>query len=58
MDFRDGILAIPTGADIPDIETRDINGVSTPLSGEIIFVPTSGILMYASGTSWLGITIV
>ena len=55
MDFTDGIFAAPSGVNVPDVETRSINGENTVMSGEMIFIPSSGVLMVASGESWRGI---
>lgn len=57
MDFTNGILAAPSGVNVRDVETRSINGESTVMSGEMIFIPNSGVLMVASGASWKGIQI-
>ncbi len=55
MNFTDGIMTAASGVNVRDVETRTIGGVATALSGEMIYLPVSGVLMFASGTSWRGL---
>ena len=55
MNFTNGILTAPSGVNIRDVETRSIAGENTVLSGEMIYLPNSGVLMLASGANWVGV---
>jgi hypothetical protein len=59
IDLSSGVLSIPTGTTVSDVEVRTIDGASVALSGEIKFIESSGILVMASGAGlWINISMV
>ncbi len=55
LDMSNGNLALPSGTAPPAVESRLISDALTTLESEVKFLPSSGILIVASGTQWMGI---
>jgi len=51
ISFASGTLVLPTGDDVPDVENRLIDGISTDLEGECKIINGSGMISIARGTT-------
>lgn len=49
--YSAGVLGIPSGLDVPDVEAQLISDTLTTLDGRLIYMAVSGIIVLASGTN-------
>ncbi len=54
-DFSTAKIQIPTGTTAPAIQSEAVDGYTTVLDGQLLYVPNSGVLIVSSGAGvWIG----